>query len=341
LIYIEGRSLIMKAIINILLIFILTIFCTACNNQKTEINPTDKKSISIGSHYCINATYPLIINDYTGKDQPVHPKVLYFDKAWHGWRYWMSYTPYPKGNSSLENPSIAVSNDGINWTTPLYMHNPVVNQPGDVKQGGHLSDPHLVLKDDTLQLWYRYNPANTKKHGENSLVNKIYMISTKNGVNWSKPKIVFNDKNAYLSPAIIYDNVIYKVWFSDFDGKLHYKQSSDLVSWTNTQIVNIKLVGYKIWHQDVIKDNDLYVIVFTAYKNYKNIQCLYYAISSDGINFTKPEQILKPSLNKTALDNQMIYRSSLVNINGKYKVYYSAMDKHRDWHIFLTYLNSR
>jgi hypothetical protein len=306
---------------------------------KRKTSALTKKPISNGKYLCANALRPLKIRDYTGYNQPMHPKVLYFNNAWNDWKYWMSYTPYPKGDAVFENPSVAVSNDGINWSNPPGMRNPVIKQPQDAKRGGHNSDPHLVFMDNKLQLWYRYNPAKFKHYGVNYNINQIFMTYTSDGIHWSKPKLIFNDKYSYLSPVILYDDGVYKVWFSDNDGKLHYKQSSDLISWSAAQTVNLKLPGYRIWHQDIIKNNGQYEIVFSAYKKSGDNQNLYFAESSDGINFTKPHLILKPSESKSALDNQMIYRSSLVNVNGKYKLYYSAMSRKHDWHIFLTDFN--
>jgi predicted GH43/DUF377 family glycosyl hydrolase len=335
----KGLIIHMKDKRAIIFISLLLILLTVCSYFVVKM-PAKKHIIIDDTHFCVNALHPLKIKDYTGFNQPMHPKVLYFDTAWNGWKYWMSYTPYPNSNAVFENPSIAVSNDGINWISPHGMQNPVIKQPRDTKRGGHFSDPHLVFVDNTLQLWYRYNPAKAKKYGPNYHVNQIFMIFTKDGSNWSAPKLIFDDKYAYLSPAILFDNGVYKVWFSDNDGKLHYKQSSNLVSWSLTQIVNLRLENNHIWHQDVIKNNGQYEIIFSAFEKSKDIQSLYFATSSDEINFTKPEQILKPSSgNVTALDNQMIYRSSLVDVNGKYKVYYSAMDTKHDWHIFLTNFN--
>src|ERR1700750_1662651 len=43
---------------------------------------------------------------YDGSGQAVHPDIVAFDAPWHGARYWMTMTPYPKSNQHLENPSI-------------------------------------------------------------------------------------------------------------------------------------------------------------------------------------------------------------------------------------------
>lgn len=300
----------------------------------------NSKSVSGKSEniYVVKKTpYPLYIKTYDGSNQANHPKVLYFSKGWNGWKYWMSFTPYPYGNASLENPSIAVSNDGENWTTPDKAAEPVVNAPKDAEKGGHNSDPHLVMYGHNLELWYRYNPSQKRASSTNNHINQIYMIETANGVKWSKPRLIFNDNFKYFSPAIIYDDNIYKVWFSDENGKLYCKQSQDLNNWSNAKAVNLSIPGYHIWHQDVIKTDYGYQIVFSAYKDGEfslNNQCLYYADSPDGINFSTPVLILAPSLKTDFLDNQMIYRSSLVDVSGNFKLYYSAMSKNKEWHIF-------
>ena len=45
--------------------------------------------------------------------------------------------------------------------------------------------------------------------------------------------------------------------------------------------------------------------------------------------------ILKPSTGVFNLDNQMIYRSSIVCVDGAYHIYYSAMNHRQAWHTFL------
>ena len=56
---------------------------------------------------------PLLIPDY-GASGVVHPDVIYFPEGKDGYKYWMTYTPYPPQPD--ENPSVVRSNDGITWT---------------------------------------------------------------------------------------------------------------------------------------------------------------------------------------------------------------------------------
>lgn len=293
--------------------------------------------------YCKNALHPLDIHTYDGSNQANHPKVLYFDIPWHGWKYWMSYTPYPNGNADYENPSIAVSNDGVNWKTPNGLKNPVIKDPADVAKGGHYSDPHFVIDGQTMELWYRYNPANSKGTGTSHNINTVLMRTSQNGIDWSYATLILSDKSKYFSPAIIFDNGEYKLWYSDTDGKLHYRESADLKDWSDPVTVNLDFPGHCIWHQDVIKTGRGYDVVFSSFKKgafSKNDQCLYYAFSPDGINFNKPILLLAPSKGQNRLDNQMIYRSSIVKVDGQYKIYYSAMNKNKEWHIFVTNFDS-
>ena len=40
-----------------------------------------------------------IISSY-GDKEAYHPKVIAFKEKWNGYKYWMSFTPYPKGKSA-------------------------------------------------------------------------------------------------------------------------------------------------------------------------------------------------------------------------------------------------
>lgn len=45
-----------------------------------------------------------------------HPKLIDMGKEWNGYRFWLSYTPYPSGNDYYENPQIVGTNDLINYS---------------------------------------------------------------------------------------------------------------------------------------------------------------------------------------------------------------------------------
>ncbi|MCM8712139.1 cell wall-binding repeat-containing protein [Clostridium sp. SYSU_GA19001] len=281
-----------------------------------------------------NAKTYLNIPTYDGSNQSVHPKVLYFPEKFSGWNYWMCYTPYPRGNDLFENPSIVCSNDGINWVVPKGLKNPLVVPP--VVKGEYFSDPHLVYNSDNkqLELWYRFTFHNIQ--------DKIFRIFLNNGIEWSDPQLVTTfdgDKRGY-SPTIIYDNKRYKMWYVNEKYELLYRESENTVNWSPDLKVNLNLnEPYLPWHLDMIHTEKGYEMLLTTFKRGErefNNMVLEYGVSGDGLNYNNITTVLKPTVGTNNWDNKQIYRSSFVNVNGIYKLYYSAMNNNTYWRIGLT-----
>lgn len=284
---------------------------------------------------------PLVIPTYDGSGQSVHPKVLYFENGWNGFRYWMAMTPYRDTNDYYENPSILCSNDGYNWREPSGISNPI---SGGITGGAHYSDTHLVMVGDTMECWYRYNPSKADNVSPNNDINYVYRQTSTDGVNWSEKELIFESQTGtipYVSPSVIYENGKYRIWHHDYNGRTYYQESSDLVSWTSRvtctlNIPNASTTKYA-WHSDIIHDNGIYEMVISVRDRSFSDEyySLFYAVSTDGINFDKATEIIKPTLGSGRLDNESIYRSSILKVNGVYKIYYSADSTNRQWHIFL------
>ena len=51
-----------------------------------------------------NSPYRLNLTSKYGDNQAYHPKVLAFNKKWHGYKYYIAYSPYPYAESKYENP---------------------------------------------------------------------------------------------------------------------------------------------------------------------------------------------------------------------------------------------
>lgn len=58
----------------------------------------------------LNKLYRVNIPTYDGSGQAVHPSIIYNKRE-----YILAFTPYRNTNDKLENPSIVVSNNGINF----------------------------------------------------------------------------------------------------------------------------------------------------------------------------------------------------------------------------------
>ncbi len=284
-----------------------------------------------------NSKAYLIIPTYEGSYQITHPKVLYIPApGWHNFQYWMAFTPCPKSKDEFENPSIAVSPDGTRWQIPAGLSNPVVPAPPDVGSGGHNSDPHLVLANNTMELWYRYNLG--------SKTNILYRRTSSDGIHWSSAQTVLQNEDGseqYLSPTVIFEDNKYKLWWvNGFRSQVFYQESVDAANWTTPETVKINFdnSGYA-WHIDVIHSESGYEMLVSNFQpdHFKDdSQVLSYAISSDGKDFGTAFVILKPSLDTSAWDNKEIYRSSLVKEAGHYQIFYSALSRSGQWHVGLT-----
>lgn len=303
-----------------LLYLFLGLSFVACNNE-------DEGKIE----YPINNNYTINLVNYLGNTENIHPKVLYFEKGLWGYEYWMAYTPYPLGATAAENPCIAVSNDGVNWTVPKGLINPLAFPPRNPNDS-YNSDTHLLYRDDIgiLECWYRpvkLNPI------QDAIVRRI----TTDGVNWSAEETVFDYGTSYnniLSPAIVFEDGKYKMWYCS-GAKILYRETtgSTIDKWTFPIILPIDLDTLKAWHLDVINNKlDAYEIIVCAFTPGcdNNSSDLYYIKQHfDGV-FSVPIVILKRSEDINAIDYRSIYRSSMVKVKEKYYLYYSSIDN--DWH---------
>jgi len=285
------------------------------------------------------AKKPLIIDDFSGYNQPYHPSVLYFQEGFNGYKYWMVQTPFPIGGipyrDRWECPCIYWSNDGIAWQTDKKV-NPIDDITSEqILNKDYLSDPHLVYRDDTktLECWYRITNMN-KSNSDMKLQYPTYLLkkTSENGLDWSEREILidlqdFNNTldNMVRSPSIIWDNnnKLYRMWYVDTlptlsNRNIVYAQSNNGHTWTNKIVTNMDSY-IDPWHIDVnYFDGKYHLINYTLTSN----KGLNYYESSDGINFKFIKEILKPSL--FSFYSNGLYRSCVIKTNDKIRVYFSG-----------------
>ena len=276
-----------------------------------------------------NSKYKLEIISSYGDNQAYHPKVLTFKEKWNGYKYWMSYTPYPKGDDARENPHIAVSNDLINWKAPNEK-NVALDEPSvKISKKSYNSDSHIVYnnKKNVLECYWRYvNDVNNEVY--------IYKKVSSDGTNWSNKEVVAyssdRKKKDYISPAIIYENGVYKIWYVDTKNVLTYATATEDAKWHDEKVIDLKYEkNLKTWHLDVISTNkgyEMIVVAFDKWDNHNDMS-LYYSYSKDGISWSQAKVILKPATKTSNWDNKGIYRSTFIYENGKYYVYYGATSR--------------
>ena len=270
-----------------------------------------------------NATHNLQITNYLGNVQNTHPKVLYFAEKWNGWNYWMAYTPYPFSDTQTENPSIATSQDGLNWGVPEGLTNPLELAP----EGGYHSDTHLVMVGNRMEIWWRsfFSSQNNREI--------FYRRTSTNGVSWTEKEVMLDSAvygKGMLSPSILYEDGKYKLWGCGIDaGEIYYNESIDGKTWdiSKERTLDIPNKNLRPWHLDLIKTDKGYEFVIQGFMRPSGAlsnTSLWYIQSDDNINFTEPIEILKPSKTIGAFDDRSIYRSSPVKVGNEYVLYYAA-----------------
>ncbi len=269
----------------------------------------------------------LTVPTYDGSGEAVHPDVLWFPRSWHGWEYWMAFTPYPKGEQRYENPSLAVSHDGVQWEVPAGLANPIV--------------PPL-------------------RHGFNSDVrggfNLILSLSSPDGITWTAPKLLFRRPNhGIISPAMVLSaSGAPTVWYVDAGPKrcprrvtriLHRSAATGDAfateapdrAWSAPRVAALEQPGYFIWHLDVtrVAAKREYWAVYPAYdRRGCGARDLFFARSADGITWTTyPRPILRHE--DARWTSAMLYRASALYdpATDRVRIFLSGSAPGPVWHL--------
>lgn len=281
----------------------------------------------------LNALEPLHLKTYDGGNEGLHPSCLYFSEGWNGYKFWFVFTPYKDMNDAIENPCIYVSQNGESFE-PIDSANPLDNITL-IKEQEYNSDPELVYNSDLnrIECWWR----RVQRHeypldnGKNREI--IYRKYTYDGIKWSDKEEILNLKNPFnetrrcISPALIYDNGIYRMWCSsanDIDGK---HRTIDYYEMSAGKEMSLKsryeLKKGTISHLDVFYDEGKYwligndiLIKGSPLKMYSFISPIDAEVKYEGIVLTKGK--------KGNWDDRIIYRPSMVKVEEKLWLYYSA-----------------
>ena len=283
-----------------------------------------------------NSIKPIAILNPYNNIQNVHPKVIYDKDEIFGHAYWMAYTPYDFGRVAHENPCIAYSDDGYNFTT---IDQSPIDDNIDIENSCYNSDAHLLYNynTNTLECYYRYVLKSTSS-GLDHDSEIIYRMASIDGINWDDKQIAYqSDKgSAVLSPAVLYDynENKYKIWCIGSE-KIIYFESQTGLNWQVakdyfTLDFNYNGINNTAWHLDVEYINGQYIMLIMT----KGDQwILYQSESADGLNWSTPHAIITPI--PYTLQNA-IYRSCIIKVNNYlYRIYYSARNGGLH-HLFIT-----
>lgn len=274
------------------------------------------------------------IPSYDGSNEVTHPKVLYFEEGYSGYKYWMVNTPYPSNDAYYENPSIVVSNNGIDWVEPKGIKNPVSGYPNKERDDSYYSDPFILYDSNKFEIFFRKTKSYLNGYYKRNGYNYIYYINSNDGIKYSEPKIIMknNSNEQYMSMSVVKRDNVYKIWYVNYDGKIRYIESKDLLEFAEPINVNINNFDKKIWHKEIQYVDNKYVCIFMI--KYK----LFYTESVDGINFSEPKEI-DTKLKNIDSNIYNIYKTSFVitdkyielfipyRINYKWKMKYIKISK--------------
>lgn len=305
---------------NKLYIFIFFIFTVIGCDKQCDLD-------DLGGRECYKE---LLIKNFAGNYQNIHPKVLYFEQGFNNYKFWMVYTPYPYGDTRYENVCITVSNDGIIWENIKDVTNPIVPQYCN----GYNSDPHLVYNEDKnhLEIWYRpYSTALLKS--------RIVRTTSLDGISWSEEQVIFDfDDNQKLSPVVIYEDNRYKLWICN-QGVIQYTESSsdNPFSWLPYRTLSINNKDLHLWHMDIINTASIgYEYFICAYEpgETNNSANLYYTVENDNV-FSDLQVIIDKGNEYEYKIERSIYRTSVCHVNDKYYIYCSSISENWKRHMML------
>lgn len=287
-----------------------------------------------------NAKERLVLPTAYNTVETTHPSVVAFPEKWHGYKYWMAVTSYPKGDAAKENPHIFGSNDLVTWEAANDLKNPLdepkskeFDQDDNPKQ--YDSDTHIVYNQekDRLEVFWRY----VDDIKDEAI---IYRADTLDGKKWSDKKITNRGPRKtddWVSPAFVKDETGYKVWYVANGYRIWYRESQDGHTWTKPVEVKVpyenKQANMHHWHLDVQKIDGKYEMILVGSKQEgekpdleeRHVMNLYHSTSADGKNWSDLKAIIYPSQKKEAWDGRGIYRSCFIKENGKYYVFYSGI----------------
>jgi hypothetical protein len=303
------------------------VYLNANHYKKNQMDDKFDESVKyIGYEFGFDDPKPLMLNDWSGYNQPFHPSVLYLPQRFANHKYWLVQTPYPIGGlpyrDRWECPVVYKSNDGVEWETVI---DPLDDLTSDeVTSLDYMSDPHMVYRQDLdrLEIWYRF----THNRQDGSKYTDIHRKTTTDGFTWSDretmiAEVEIGDPLFWISHSILWDDVNskYRVWYYD-NTKIVYSESSDGLTWDSPTNVT-KDVAHNTWHLDVNYFDNLYHLL--SYSTETPNTIVYYT-SENGTDFTKVSQLLSTG-DGVSLYSQRLYRAcSLKDEFGKVRVYTTA-----------------
>lgn len=290
------------------------------------------------------AESPLTVPTHDGSGSVTHPSIYYAPDGFKGFKYWMAFTPYPGGNDAHEDPNIVVSNDGVTWSVPGGLVNPLDDQPGKTIYN---SDTHLTLgPGGALVLTWR--TVDNTDSGRNT----YYQRTSTDGVTWTPKRVIMSPSpgarhSSIVSPALYWDGSKWTMWAIS-----SLPSPNELVRWTTTDtqptpeswgeptVCNLGVIpaDRDPWHVDIQKVGSGFMgLLNDVRRGTAGVDGdLYFMRSADGVKW---ELSPVPIVPKSSQLHDSIYKSSFVALGSgeslSLELFYAAFTRsNRDHKLF-------
>lgn len=138
--------------------------------------------------------------------------------------------------------------------------------------------------------------------------------------------------NAVSTAKIIYDNGMYKMWYfctyNAGKGNIWYADSKDGIHWQSPYSQAVFTNGnsgawddYTVVPNSIIKEDSVYLLYYVGWQSQYGQRQIGLATSTDGINW---ERYPNPVIKADSLDNYQVAGCSVLNVNGKFYMYYDT-----------------
>ena len=298
----------------------------------------------------------LTFKTYDGSGQAVHPDIIYIPNTYASaalegqesgsGEFYLTLTPYPNFNDSLENPCIYESKDGLNFTEPFGTHNPIINTPLTYKKNNHHNDdPDISYsgKDNNFRILYIQTMS-----PDSQLVN---CLESHDLMIWKKRRLIkydFNKKEKFiLSPSLTEKKNKYFLFYvnkrKDDKNTIEYLKSRNPYKWNKLKAnqININLPDTVIpWHIDIVKGNNKYYMLLNAFVGAEpkwddkivDKYVLYLAESNDLKEWHSLKKIMD-CCEISDMDCRYVYRSTGIVEKDMLVVWYSYTNWKPQWKI--------
>ena len=253
--------------------------------------------------------FRLDIPTYDGSGQAVHPSLLVQDDVTSAGspRFVMAFTPYTDTDDRVENPSVVVSDDGLNFREEKLGLNPLVPAP----EKDHNDDPDLFYSNGKYGLLY----LETKRPEKQSLI----LLESADRIQWEKHIIheepLDQGSDCFmLSPKYLEKDGLSYLFYVNRDAtggyRIEYVTGKDVYSLDFTRRNTVVVTGLKElpWHLDIIRHqqstggqchsevgDDWYMLLTTARDAEKDSRyTLRIARSQDLVNWQMEEGFAVP-----------------------------------------------